>query len=286
MRLCLFFLLLLTSSLFADESVDKPSHTVVVSIAPYRFFVNEIAGNTVDVIVFVPIGTSFHDYEPTPKQVFNASNADLWFRIGESFEGRVLQALQGHQMRVRFIDLRNGVDLIYADPNSGNHCCCHANGADLHIWLSPKEVKTQAKTIEAALSQAYPQNKELYQQNLKKLLDNLDRLNQEIVTILEPLKQRIVMVGHPAYGYFMRDYKLIQLPIECEGKDPTPRQLTTLLEKARAANIKTIFSQKQYGEKAVRLIANELGAKVVMLDPYSDEYFVMMHDIATRIANQ
>lgn len=279
-----FLLIFFISNLNGLETQNKLSHRVVVSIAPYRYFVEKIADKTVEIQVFVPIGASFHDYEPTPKQVFNASGADLWFRIGESFEGRVIQALQGHQMPVRFIDLRQGVELIYVD--SAHQCCCHANGADLHIWLSPKEAKVQAKTIADTLIQTYPENKELYEKNVEKLLKELDQLEKDIQKTLEPLQNRIVMVGHPAYGYFMRDYRLTQLPIECEGKDPTPRQLTTLLKNAREANVKTIFTQKQYGEKAVRLMANELGAKIVVLDPYSDNYFVMMREIADRLANQ
>lgn len=282
----IFFGLLISAACSAEDNVaDVRSHTVVVSIAPYRYFVEKIAGDTAKVIVFVPVGASFHDYEPTPKQVFTASKADLWFRIGESFEGRVMQALQGHQFGVRFVDLRDNVSLIVVDPKDGHRCCCHANGADLHVWLSPKEAKIQSKAIAKALSETYPEHQKLYQQNLNDLLKSLDELDQYIVKTLSPLQQRIIMVGHPAYAYFARDYNLTQLPIECEGKDPTPRQLTNLLDKARAEKIKTIFTQKQYGEKAVRLVANEIGAKIVVLDPYSDDYINMMHDLADKISH-
>lgn len=263
----------------------ETSHKVVVSIAPYRFFVQQIAGDTVSVQIFVPVGASFHDYEPTPKQIFDACNADLWFRIGESFESRAMQAMQGHQMRVRFVDLRDGVDLIIVDPNSGcGHCSCHANNADLHIWLSPKEVKVQVAAIAKSLSDAYPENKELYRQNLEGMVAKLDALDQEIKTILQPLKKRVMMVGHPAYGYFARDYGVTQLSIEYEGKDPTPRQLTRILDEARKNKIKTVFAQSLYGSKAVNLIAKELGAEVVTLDPYSADYFVMMREIASQVA--
>lgn len=267
--------------LASEEKNNSPTHNVVVSVAPYRFFVEKIGGDTINVIVFVPVGASFHDYEPTPKQIFTASNADLWFRIGESFEGRAIQAFQGHKMPVRFVDLRDGVNLIL-NVGSG-HCCCHANGADLHIWLSAREAKIQASAIAKALMETYPEHKALYQERLEGLLRELSDLDTYIGQTLASLKDRVIMVGHPAYAYFARDYNLTQLPIECEGKDPTPRQLTTILEQARAAHICTIFTQRQYGEKAVRLIANELKASVVMLDPYSDDYMQMMRDIADRI---
>lgn len=285
----IFFLSVCSSWAFSAEqssaTPDQRSHQVVVSIPPYKYFVQRIAGDTVTVIPFVPIGASFHDYEPTPKQVFASSRADIWFRIGESFEGRAAQAMAGHNLKVKFVDLRDGVNMIVVDPNSGGCKCC-ANGADLHMWLSTKAAKVQSQLIAKTLIETYPEHKEEYQKNLNLLVRELDALDQEITKTLQPLKQRIMMVGHPAYAYFARDYNLTQLPIECEGKDPTPKQLTTILENARQAHIKTIFTQKQYGTKAVKLVAAELGANIVTLDPYSDDYFVMMRDISSKIASQ
>lgn len=267
------------------EAEVSKSNYVIVSVAPYSYFVKQIAGDKVNVGLFVPLGASFHDYEPSPKQVLTAGKADIWFRIGESFEERAIQALKGHDMSVKIVDLRTGVDLIYAD-SSGGCRCCHSNGADLHIWLSPKEAKTQAQTIAATLIEVYPEHRDVFQERLVILLSQLDELNGEIVEILAPLKSRIFLVGHPAYAYFARDYHLQQVSIETEGKDPTPSQLTSLLQLVRTEHLKTIFTQKQYGTKPVRLVADEIGAKIVMLDPYSDDYFVMMRDIATKISQK
>ena len=92
------------------------------------------------------------------------------------------------------------------------------------------------------------------------------------------------MVSHPAYAYFCRDYNLTQLSIEFEGKDPTPFQLTAILNKARDAHIKKIFIQAQYNSKGARLFAKELGAEVVMLGPYAEDYIHSMLEIARRFA--
>jgi zinc transport system substrate-binding protein len=94
------------------------------------------------------------------------------------------------------------------------------------------------------------------------------------------------MVSHPAYAYFCRDYQLKQLSIEFEGKDPSPRQLTSVLTRARQAGIKTVFIQMQYNNKGAQLIAKELGAKIVTLDPYAENYFIMMREIASHFAAQ
>lgn len=274
-------------SYLAAEAQDSRSHTVLVSVAPHKFFVEQLAGDTVKVGLLVPAGTSFHTFEPTPKQVMAACRSDIWFRIGESFETRIVQALQSHCPGMRLVDLRQNLDLIVIDPHGA--CCCtcsHAAGADLHIWLSPKLAKIQAKTIADALSAVYPEKKEEFQKRLEHFLKALDDLDGEIAKILQPLTKRVIMVSHPAYAYFARDYSLTQLPIEFEGKDPTPRQLTTILTQAREAQIKAIYIQPQYGSKGARLIAQELGAEVITLDPYAENYLETMREIARSFATK
>lgn len=257
---------------------------VLVSIAPHKFFVEKIAGDTVKVLLMVPAGASAHTYEPTPKQMLMASRGDLWFYLGEAFETRAIASLKAHNPNMAFVDMRRGVDMISVDPNSGQCCCCHHNSQDPHIWLSARQAKIQGKTIADTLSERYPQHAEEYQKALAKFIVELDDLDKQITAILLPLKDRMIMVSHPAYAYFCRDYNLTQLSIEFEGKDPTPQQMTKILNRARAAHIKRIFIQPQYNNKGAKLFAAELDAKVVSLDPYSEHFFTSMVEIANQFS--
>lgn len=274
-------LLVIMSSISTQYATATPS--VLVSIAPYKLFVEKIADNTVTPILMVPAGASAHTYEPTPKQMMSASEGDIWFTIGESFEARAIQAIRSHNPALQTIDLRQGVSMITADPESGL-CCCHANCQDLHIWLSARQAKIQVATIADGLAKKYPEHADLYKKNLANLLKELDSLDSDITAILKPLQSRIILVSHPAYAYFCRDYDLKQLSIEFEGKDPTPLQLTKVLNAARAAHIDKVLVQPQYSSKGARLFAKELNAKIVVLDPYSEDYFNSMKQIAQAIA--
>lgn len=272
---CLFL------SLHADES--KPY--VLVSVAPHRFFVEKIAGDTIDVGLIVPAGASAHTFEPTPKQMILASQAQIWFRIGESFENKAIRALQSHNSNLQVVDLRQGLDLIAAScSHYHGGGTCHADAMDLHFWLSPRLAQIQASTIANALKLAYPKHAALYEANLVKFKEELRQLDQEITTILAPLTHRTIFVSHPAYGYFCRDYNLKQYSIEVEGKDPTPQQLNQILRMAREFQIRTIYVQPQYSNKGARLIAEQIGAQVVSLDPYSEQYFNSLLEIAHAFA--
>lgn len=272
---------LLNSYLFGQEPNATPY--VLVTVAPYKFFVEKIAGDTIKVGLMVPAGTSAHTYEPTPKQMLLASTASIWFHTGEPFENRAIQALKSHNRELYIVDMRQGLDLIKTDPHS-QHTCCHAHSEDPHFWLSPRLAAIQATTIANALIRLFPEHAEMYRQNLEKFHKELYELDLEIQAILEPIQNRAILVSHPAYAYFCQDYGLTQYSIEFEGKDPTPQQLTKILILARQLKIKTIFIQEQYSSKGARLIAKEIGANVVTLNPYAEQYIESMLTIARAFA--
>lgn len=278
----LILLIFLCKPFFLSSS--EPPPIVLVSVAPHKFFVDKIAQETVQVKLMVPAGASSHTYEPTPKQMVAVGQAVIWFRIGEPFENRAMQALQSHHPEMEIVDLRQGLDLIQTDACGRKGCC--PGSVDLHFWLSPRQGEIQAKTITDALIKVFPEHAEKYRANLHLFQQELRDLDRKIQMILAPLKKRAILVSHPAYAYFCRDYKLEQYSIEVEGKDPAPQQMTNLLNLARKLNIHTIFIQVQYNNKAAKLVAETLDANLIVLNPYSEEYFDSLLEIAHAFANE
>lgn len=282
LRYIFFFLslCLINHSLLLAEEAPY----VLVSVAPHKFFVEKIAKTTVQVYLMVPAGASSHTYEPTPRQMLTASKANIWFTIGETFESRAIQALKSYHPSLQIINLQTGLDLIRTDGDCHRGCC--PGCVDLHFWLSPRQAQIQAKTIANTLIAAFPEKSDFYQSNLLIFLKELQELDQQIQSILHATSNRQVLVSHPAYGYFCRDYNFQQFAIEIEGKDPTPHQLTKLLQDSKKMKFRTIFIQMQYNNKAAKLIAETLGACLVTLDPYSEEYFASMLEIAHAFARE
>lgn len=253
---------------------------VIVSIAPYRSIVQEIVGSTATVGIMVPPGADMHAFEPSPRQMLEISQADLWFRVGEPFEKKALEALKAYNSQLQIIDLRKHVLLIYEStcPN-----CSH--GEDLHFWLSPSTVKKQAAQITSTLSSCYPENASLYQENFNRLQNKLDNLDASIKKALASLQNRLLFVSHPSFAYYGRDYNLQQYSIEFEGKDPSPKQLTTVLNFAKEHHVKTVFAEKQTGTKGASLVASQIGANLIILDPFATPYEEMMKILTQQIIN-
>ncbi len=277
----LLVLMWTTVNLSATGTADNTPY-VLVSVAPYKHLVERIAGDTVAVGLLVPPAANVHTYEPTMKQVLASGKADLWFRIGESFEPRVAKALTAHNSKLQLIDMRQGLDLI-----EGEGChegCCHPEGKDLHYWLSARLMKQEARIVADTLSKRYPANAARYQQALKEHLSELDSLEKQLSEILNPVRGKTILVTHPAYAYLCRDYGLAQLAVEVEGKDPSSRKLTALINKAQELRVKTIFTQTQYSDKAAKIIAGQLGASLVLLDPYAENYMTNLLLISQQFA--
>lgn len=273
------FLLLLFFSIFFSFGTEK-SHTVLVSIAPYKHFVEKIGEDSVKVALLVPPGASPHYYEATAKQILAAGKADVWFKVGESFEVRAETPLKNSNPQMSIVDLREGIDLIY----EGHGHCGHEGCGDPHVWMSPRLLQKQVISIRDALIKVYPENKAQYEERTEVVLKQLQDLDKKLTEIFSQFSNKNILVSHPAYSYFARDYGINQFSVEFEGREPSPKQVSEVIRLAKERNIKTIFVQTQHSSKGARLIADQIGAKVVELDPLSENYIENMYTIGNKFA--
>ncbi len=278
MRKTLLLFLTFLAGCFAPASKSsKP--VVLVTIPPYAYFVEQIAGDTVSTEIFVPPGANPHTYEPTPKQVEKFAQAKIWFRFGDPIEQKILPFLR--EKYVKDIDLSKGLPLLTATEHA---CGDHVHeGKDLHVWLDPHLASKQAKRISEELSLFWPEHKNLFEQNYAGLAQRLEALDQEIQTGLRPYEGITLMLSHPALEYYCKRYGLHQISVECEGKDPLPKQVVHVVQEAQDKDVKVIFIEPQYSNKGAHLIAKKLELPIYQIDPYALDYFHMMRDISKSV---
>jgi zinc transport system substrate-binding protein len=262
-----------------------------VSILPQKYFVHRITGGgdnlDFDIHIMIPPGHSPATYAPTPQQMKDLSHSKLYFRIGHiPFEKAWMKNIAANNPHLKIIDTSLGVDLIETgedkeELHQGHH---HHAGIDPHIWLSPHAVKIQAKHILDAVIETDSKNQEYYKKNYRLFLQDIDRLDQEIKALLEKSRGRKMMVFHPAWSYFARDYGLEQLAIEVEGKAPNPANLKKIIDMARKENIRIIFVQEQFDTNSARAVAAEIGGQVIKIDPLALDWLDNMKGIAEKIS--
>lgn len=275
-----FFILLLVLA----SCHQKPAkNTVLVTVPPYAYFVERVAGDAVHVAVLVPPGANPHVYEPSPKQIRQILSAKVWFRIGEPTEARILHLLKE---RGGFVD----VDLSKNLPLISNSTCgddhVHEDAIDRHMWLSPRLVQEQVKMVAESLCQIFPENAPLFRERSENLIQELKALDAETTQELKSVHGDAILVSHPAFGYYCRDYDLIQISVECEGKDPKPQDIKRLLADARKYHVTSILVQKQYNNRGAEAIAKDLNISAHEFDPYAFDYFTNMKLLNTLVAHE
>ena len=72
-------------------------------------------------------------------------------------------------------------------------------------------------------------------------------------------------------GYFAHRYGLKQVAVEQEGKEPSAAYLQQLENLCRAEKVKVVFISKEHTGRAARRLAESLGARVVEINPLSDD---------------
>ena len=242
---------------------------VTVSIAPQAYFAQRIGRERVDIQVMVPPGSSPATYEPTPKQMAKLAETKLYFTVGVPFERTLVPKIANMFGRIKIIKTHPAAD--------------HFGSEDPHTWLDPVLAKDQAQKMAEALIEADPAGTQQYQQALAELVKDLDQLNTEIAELLKPHAGKEILVFHPAYGHFTKQYGLKQVPILIDGKEPSAKQLVEIIESAKASGFQIIFVQPQFSAKTASVIAEQIGAAVVEIDPLSQDYLSNLRKMAAAV---
>ena len=139
-----------------------------------------------------------------------------------------------------------------------------------------------------------PQNTSTYNLNRSHLFAKLDALDQELRTLLSPIKNYPFLVFHDGYQYLEHRYGLNgvgsitlnpSLPISAKRL----WKLGTLIE---TMQVRAIFAEAQYTPALAQELSTRTGSKLCTLDPLGsyfkthseDDYFTMMRNLANQIA--
>ena len=257
-----FALALLLAACTPSPAAGGPVR-VVVSIAPLADLVRQVGGERVTVTVLVPPGASPHTYEPTPAQVKELAQADLLVLndVGLEFWADKLIASASNP-HLRVVDTSQGIEIL--GQGEGEH-----PAGNPHIWLDPLNAVVQVQHIRDALVEVDPEHAAEYRANAERFIGELRALDEEIRQRVSTWSHKEFIAFHPAWVYFARRYGLIQAAVieRAPGKEPSPQELTQIIETARRIGAKAIFAEPQFSPKAAQVIAEETGAQVLFLNP-------------------
>lgn len=249
--------------------------TIFVSIAPQAYLVERIGGGYVETVELVKTGQNPHNFEISPRQMMSLSKAQLYFTIGMPFEAGIMSKIADAYKNLQIIDCTEGIKFITGEDHAlhheedlpGENETAGEHNYDPHVWLSPENLSIIAENITASLASIDADNAENYRRNLQKFTDDLEVADAKLRASLAPFRGKTFYVFHPSFGYFADYFGLKQKAVEYQGKSPTPRRLTEMIEQAQRDSIKIIFIQPQFDMRAAEAIAEATGGAVVPMDP-------------------
>lgn len=274
-----FLLAAATAGCTGTDRQNDGKIVVAVTIPPEEEFVERVGGDHVRVILLVPPGADPHTYEPPPGVLADVAEADMYAVVGSGIEFELAwrDKIAALNPGMLVVDCSRGVDLIAT--GEGDHA-----GADPHIWTSPKNARVMVEEIREGLIAVDPENAEDYRRNADAYLGELDALDAEITGALAASGVKTVKVYHSSWAYLARDYGFAEVPIESEGKEPSPQRLEHLIKQAEEEKIKVIFASPEHSTRSAEVIADAIGGTVVTMSPLAKDYLANMQRVASAFA--
>ncbi|MFO7755726.1 MAG: zinc ABC transporter substrate-binding protein [Bacteroidales bacterium] len=269
-----------------DDASQEEKAVITVSIEPFRFFAEAIAGDNYRVNVIVPPGASPATYEPPPAVIRDLKDSELMIiNAYLGFELAWMDRMININSDVEVLELAASQDLIAADSHSHDGIT-HHTGVDPHFWVSPLRARIIARDIRDFLSEKDPGRKDEYWKNHQQLDSVIMDTDAYLESLLNNTANKSFMIFHPSLSYLARDYGLEQIAVETEGKEPSPSDLKRLIDKGREKNIKAILVQREFDRRNADLIADEIAAETIIIDPLAYDWVSAVRTIAESIAGK
>jgi len=249
---------------------------VIVTNFPLYDFTRNVAGDNALVTILIPPGVEPHAYEPKPQDIIDLNNADIFIFTGEAMEPWVpgiIASLTNKKLIV--VDASKGIRLYDTHVDDAHTAMTasddddHGHGVDPHIWLDPVLAQTMTDTITAALSQADPEHKTVYESNGTQYKQHLSDLDNRCKDIFSRVTSRtIIYGGHFAFGYFAHRYTLnVVSPYEGFAPDaePSAKKIAALIDTIKQTNSSVIFHEELIEPRIAAMLSQETGAQLMIL---------------------
>lgn len=248
--ICAFFAF--AGPALADKMKVVTTFTVLADMAA------NVAGDAAEVVSVTKPGAEIHGYQPTPRDIVRASDADLILWNGMNLELWFEQFLSNLK-DVPSVTLTQGIDPIPISEGA------YLGKPNPHAWMGLKNALIYVANIEAALSAHDPDNADTYKANAAayaaELRETVEPLRDRVAQI--PQAQRWLVSCEGAFSYLARDFGMNELFLWPMNADQvgTPKQVKKVIDTVRENDIKAVFCESTVSDRPAKQVARETDAK-------------------------
>lgn len=286
MKKILYFILFIFLFSGCTKSSNKTEDTISIVVTNFpaydftRAIISQIDENllgtndftNIKIKLLIKPGMETHSYDPTPKDIIDIQNADIFVRMGghsETWADKILE--NSNKLQKKIIKLQDYVESSHHHGESANH---NEHEHDEHFWTNSNNA---IKMIEAILQAIIEidqeknngQNIQTYKNNANEYISTIKKLSNEIRSTVDNSTNKLLIFGDRfPFEYFAEEYNLDYVAAfdGCSSAvEAKTSKIAELIDIAKNTNAKAIFTIEMSNRKIANTIAEATNTFVIEL---------------------
>ena len=230
---------------------------VVTTFTVLADMAQNVAGDAADVVSVTRPGAEIHGYQPTPRDLVRAQDADLILWNGLNLELWFEQFL-ANLGDVPSVTLTEGIEPIAIGSGS------YEGLTNPHAWMGLDNALVYVDNIAEAFAAHDPANAAVYAANAEsykaQIRATIEPLREAVMAI--PQDQRWLVTCEGAFSYLARDFGMQELYLWPMNADQvgTPQQVRRVVDTVRDNAIPVVFCESTVNTDPAQQVARETGA--------------------------
>ncbi|MCR9124450.1 MAG: metal ABC transporter substrate-binding protein [Phyllobacteriaceae bacterium] len=242
-----------TTAAFAEDKFKAvTTFTVIADMA------RNVAGDAAIVESITKPGAEIHGYQPTPRDLVRAQDADLIMWNGMNLELWFEQFFDNLD-DVPSAIVSDGIEPI--DIRSGSY----EGKPNPHAWMGLDSALIYVDNIRDAFIAHDPDNAATYEANAAAYKDEIRAAIEPLKAMVEavPEERRWLVTCEGAFSYLARDFGMKELYLWPMNADATgtPQQVRAVIDGVRENDIPVVFCESTVNTDPAEQVARETGAR-------------------------
>ena len=283
------------------EKFEQKKYSVVSTSFPGYDFARAVTKNTnISAKMLVKPGAETHTYEPTPQDIIDIKNADMFIYVGGDSDTWVEKILKDVDTKkthvVKLVDLVSTVNeeivegMEDEDEHNHDHDHDHKHDhdhdheshaykhehdeeeegpeIDEHVWTSPKKAMEIVKKIADVASEIDADEKTKINDNAEKYVAEIAQVDKDLHQAIDGKISEIVVADRFPFRYFADEFGLKYAAAfsGCsEQTEASAKTISFLINKVEQDKVKKIYKIELSNGKIAETVSKDTGAEVLEL---------------------
>ena len=287
------------------EKFEQKKYSVVSTSFPGYDFARAVTKNTnISTKMLVKPGAETHTYEPTPQDIIDIKNADMFIYVGGDSDTWVKKILKDVDTKkthvVKLVDLVSTVEeeivegMEDEDKHEHDHDHDHKHNhdhdhdhdheshehkhdhdeeeegpeIDEHVWTSPKKAMEIVKKIAKVASEIDAAEETKINDNAEKYVAEIAQVDKDLHQAIDGKISEIVVADRFPFRYFADEFGLKYAAAfsGCsEQTEASAKTISFLINKVKQDKVRKIYKIELSNGKIAETVSKDTGAEVLEL---------------------